>query len=149
MIRRAKFQDLNPCVKLFKESVSKLCVKEYTKDQIKAWIKIDKKKWEEKFIKDFIYIYEKQGEIASFISLKEDEKMLDLLFTYPKFTRLGLAKELLDFVLKKYSYKELYVFTSLSAKPFFLKNGFEVIRENEVSKEGQILKNFLMRKGNL
>ncbi|ECP8719701.1 GNAT family N-acetyltransferase, partial [Campylobacter jejuni] len=124
MIRRAKFQDLNPCVKLFKESVSKLCVKEYTKDQIKAWIKIDKKKWEEKFIKDFIYIYEKQGEIASFISLKEDEKMLDLLFTYPKFTRLGLAKELLDFVLKKYSYKELYVFTSLSAKPFFLKNGF-------------------------
>ncbi|HGQ6562154.1 TPA: GNAT family N-acetyltransferase, partial [Campylobacter jejuni subsp. jejuni] len=147
MIRRAKFQDLNPCVKLFKESVSKLCVKEYTKDQIKAWIKIDKKKWEEKFIKDFIYIYEKQGEIASFISLKEDEKMLDLLFTYPKFTRLGLAKELLDFVLKKYSYKELYVFTSLSAKPFFLKNGFEVIRENEVSKEGQILKNFLMRKG--
>ncbi|EAI2525705.1 TPA: GNAT family N-acetyltransferase, partial [Campylobacter jejuni] len=38
---------------------------------------------------------------------------------------------------------------SLSAKPFFLKNGFEVIRENEVSKEGQILKNFLMKKGNL
>ncbi|EAL2366682.1 GNAT family N-acetyltransferase, partial [Campylobacter jejuni] len=113
------------------------------------WIKIDKKKWEEKFIKDFIYIYEKQGEIASFISLKEDEKMLDLLFTHPKFTRLGLAKELLDFVLKKYSYKELYVFASLSAKPFFLRNGFEVIRENEVSKEGQILKNFLMKKGNL
>ncbi|EAL3144295.1 GNAT family N-acetyltransferase, partial [Campylobacter jejuni] len=27
--------------------------------------------------------------------------------------------------------------------------GFEVIRENEVSKEGQILKNFLMKKGNL
>ncbi|EAI7329804.1 GNAT family N-acetyltransferase, partial [Campylobacter jejuni] len=53
--------------------MSKLCVKEYTQDQIEAWIKIDKKKWEEKFIKDFIYIYEKQGEIASFISLKEDE----------------------------------------------------------------------------
>lgn len=26
--------------------------------------------------------------------------MLDLLFTHPKFTKLGLAKDLLDFVLK-------------------------------------------------
>lgn len=149
MIKRADFRDLDPCIKLFKQSVSKLCKNDYTKEQIYAWINIEQKAWEEKFAKDFVYIYEKQGKIVSFISLKEDEKMLDLLFTHPKFTRLGLAKDLLDFALKKYPYKELYVFASLSAKPFFLKNGFDVIRENKVSKEGQILKNFLMRKGNL
>lgn len=121
MIRRVEFQDLIPCIKLFKESVSKLCAKEYTQDQIKAWIKIDKKKWEEKFTKDFIYIYEKQGEIASFISLKEDEKMLDLLFTHPKFTRLGLAKELLDFVLKKILLQRTLCFCFFKRKTLLFK----------------------------
>ncbi|HDZ5051321.1 TPA: GNAT family N-acetyltransferase, partial [Campylobacter jejuni] len=48
-----------------------------------------------KFIKDFVCVYEKQGKIVSFISLKKI-KILDLLFAYPKFTRLGLAKNLLD-----------------------------------------------------
>lgn len=72
--------------------------------------------------------------------------MLDLLFTHPDFVRQGLAQNLLDFILKTYLHNEIYTFASLSAKDFFLKNGFELIKENKVIKEGQNLKKILMKK---
>lgn len=95
---------------------------------------------------DEIFVYEKRGKIASFISVKQEQKLLDLLFTHPDFVRQGLAQNLLDFILKTYLHNEIYTFASLSAKDFFLKNGFELIRENKVIKEGQNLKKILMKK---
>ncbi|EAL0998956.1 GNAT family N-acetyltransferase, partial [Campylobacter coli] len=74
----------------------------------------------------------KRGKIASFISVKQEQKLLDLLFTHPDFVRQGLAQNLLDFILKTYLHNEIYTFASLSAKDFFL--------------EGQNLKKFLMKK---
>lgn len=71
MIRKADIKDLNACLSLFEQSVTTLCAKDYTKDQIRAWIKIDRQQWEEKFKYDEIFIYEKRGEIASFISVKK------------------------------------------------------------------------------
>ncbi|MBK1972753.1 GNAT family N-acetyltransferase [Campylobacter sp. TTU-622] len=146
MIRKASIKDLNTCIILFKQSVKTLCLKDYTQKQIKMWIKIDKEKWEEKFKNNDVFIYEKEGKIASFISIINCQKMLDLLFTHPNFIKQGLAQNLLDFALKNYLYKEIYTFASLSAKDFFLKNNFKIVRENEVKRNDQILKNFLMKK---
>lgn len=146
MLRKADIKDLNACLSLFEQSVKTLCAKDYTKDQICAWIKIDRQQWEEKFKYDEIFVYEKRGKIASFISVKQEQKLLDLLFTHPDFVRQGLAQNLLDFILKTYLHNGIYTFASLSAKDFFLKNGFELIRENKVIKEGQNLKKFLMKK---
>ncbi|EAL8395373.1 GNAT family N-acetyltransferase, partial [Campylobacter jejuni] len=143
MLRKADIKDLNACLSLFEQSVKTLCAKDYTKDQICAWIKIDRQQWEEKFKYDEIFVYEKRGKIASFISVKQEQKLLDLLFTHPDFVRQGLAQNLLDFILKTYLHNEIYTFASLSAKDFFLKNGFELIRENKVIKEGQNLKKIL------
>ncbi len=91
MIRKADIKDLNACLSLFEQSVITLCAKDYTKDQIRAWIKIDRRQWEEKFKYDEIFLYEKRGEIASFISVKKEQQLLDLLFTHPDFVRQGLA----------------------------------------------------------
>ncbi|TEY04622.1 GNAT family N-acetyltransferase [Campylobacter sp. US33a] len=146
MIRKADIKDLEACIKLFKQSVKTLCAKDYTKDQIKAWLGIDEEKWKEKFKNDEIFIYEREGKIASFISIILDQKILDLLFTHPDFASQGLATNLLDFALRNYPHNEIYTFASLSAKEFFLKNDFEIVRENEAIRANQILKNFLMKK---
>ncbi|AGQ95769.1 hypothetical protein M635_05770 [Campylobacter jejuni 32488] len=42
MLRKADIKDLNACLSLFEQSVKILCAKDYTKDQICAWIKIDR-----------------------------------------------------------------------------------------------------------
>lgn len=131
---------------LFKQSVKMLCIKNYTQEQINAWLKIDKEKWEEKFKNNEVFVYKKEGKVVSFIGIMSDYKMLDLLFTHPNFTRKGLAQNLLDLALKNYIHKEIYTFASLSAKDFFLKNGFKIVRENKVKRNDQILKNFLMKK---
>ncbi|EGA3414555.1 GNAT family N-acetyltransferase, partial [Campylobacter coli] len=49
MLRKTDIKDLNACLSLFEQSVKTLCAKDYTKDQICAWIKIDRQQWEEKF----------------------------------------------------------------------------------------------------
>ncbi|HHY1357521.1 TPA: GNAT family N-acetyltransferase, partial [Campylobacter jejuni] len=38
MLRKADIKDLNACLSLFEQSVKTLCAKDYTKDQICAWI---------------------------------------------------------------------------------------------------------------
>lgn len=91
MLRKADIKDLNACLSLFEQSVKTLCAKDYTKDQICAWIKIDRQQWEEKFKYDEIFVYEKRGKIASFISVKQEQKLLDLLFTHPDFVRQGVG----------------------------------------------------------
>lgn len=146
MIKKADIKDLNSCIILFKQSVKILCIKDYTQEQINAWLKIDKEKWEEKFKNNEIFVCKKEDKVVSFIGIMSDYKMLDLLFTHPNFTRQGLAQNLLNFALKNYIHKEIYTFASLSAKDFFLKNGFKIVKENEVKRNDQILKNFLMKK---
>lgn len=146
MIRKADIKDLNACLILFEQSIKALCVNDYTKDQIDAWLDIDKEIWKEKFKNNEVFVYEKEGKIVSFLSIILDQKMLDLLFTHPKFAGRNLATNLLKFALKNYPYNEIYVFASLCALDFFLKNDFEILRENEVVKNNQILKNFLMKR---
>lgn len=72
--------------------------------------------------------------------------MLDLFFSDSKFAYQGYGKALLEFAIKNYPYNEIYTFSSISAKNFFLKANFKIIKENIVSKNQQKLKNFLMKK---
>lgn len=92
MLRKADIKDLNACSSLFEQSVKTLCAKDYTKDQIRAWIKIDRQQWEEKFKYDEIFVYEKRGKIASFISVKQEQKLLDLLFTCRRKNKISIWK---------------------------------------------------------
>ncbi|MBK1994186.1 GNAT family N-acetyltransferase, partial [Campylobacter novaezeelandiae] len=69
MIKKADIKDLNSCIMLFKQSVKILCTKDYTQDQINAWLKINKAKWKEKFKNNEVFVYKKEDKIVSFISI--------------------------------------------------------------------------------
>ncbi|CAM4075393.1 GNAT family N-acetyltransferase [Campylobacter armoricus] len=146
MIRRLDIKDLPSCIELFKQSVSMLCKNDYTKEQIHAWINIDQEVWEEKFQNQLGFAYEEKDKIISFISINLKEKTLDLCFTHVNFAYQGYGKALLEFALKSYPYSEIYTFASLSAKSFFLKAGFKIIKENIAIRGQQELKNFFMKK---
>ncbi|EAK9877780.1 GNAT family N-acetyltransferase [Campylobacter lari] len=146
MIRKLDIKDLASCIKLFKQSVSTLCKNDYTKEQIHAWTNISQKAWEEKFQNQLGFAYEEKGQIISFISINLKEKILDLCFTHANYAHQGYGKALLEFALKNYPYSEIYTFASLSAKNFFLKAGFKIIKENIAIIDQQELKNFLMKK---
>ncbi|EIY6494800.1 GNAT family N-acetyltransferase [Campylobacter volucris] len=146
MIRKFDIKDLHHCIKLFQKSVPILCKNDYTKEQILAWIDIDENIWKEKFKNQLNFAYEKEGKIITFISINLKEKMLDLFFSDSKFAYQGYGKALLEFAIKNYPYNEIYTFSSISAKNFFLKANFKIIKENIVLKNQQKLKNFLMKK---
>ncbi|EAI7262619.1 GNAT family N-acetyltransferase [Campylobacter lari] len=69
-----------------------------------------------------------------------------MLYSCKSYAHQGYGKALLEFALKNYPYSEIYTFASLSAKNFFLRAGFKIIKENIAIRDQQELKNFLMKK---
>lgn len=71
------------------------------------------------------------------------DRYIDLLFVDPKYTRRGVASALLKPSIKSES--ELTVNASITAKTFFERYGFQVVKQQNVECRGEWLTNFYMR----
>ena len=72
-----------------------------------------------------------------------------MLFVDPACQRRGVASALLDTVENAARVQRLAVLdtdASITARPFFEKHGFQVVRSQEVALRGQRLTNFRMEK---
>ncbi|EPN6339294.1 GNAT family N-acetyltransferase, partial [Campylobacter jejuni] len=76
-----------------------------------------------------------KGQIIYFISINIRRKNTRSLLYSCKLCSSRFIKALLEFTLKSYPYSEIYAFASLSAKNFFLKAGFKIIKENIVIRD--------------
>ena len=69
---------------------------------------------------------------------------LDLLFTHKDYQRQGIATALCNELEKGFSV--INTFASVTAKAFFEKRGYAVIKSQQVERFGIKLKNFIMQK---
>ncbi len=77
---------------------------------------------------------------------------LDMMFVHPAHQRLGVATALLatvESVAREQGLSRLFTEASITARPFFERHGFRVIRQRTVHRRGQDLTNFAMEKGAL
>ncbi|ENA2950879.1 GNAT family N-acetyltransferase, partial [Paraburkholderia ginsengiterrae] len=71
------------------------------------------------------------------------ERHIDMLFVDPEYTRRGVASALLKPLIKSES--ELTVDASITAKPFFERYGFQIVKQQHVECRGAWFTNFYMR----
>ena len=131
---------------LFYETVHTVNAADYTPDQLDAWAngKVDVSAWNDSFLAHRTLVAEEAGEIVGFADM--DGGYLDRLYVHKDFQRRGIASALCD-ALEGAS--EAAVFTthaSITAKPFFEKRGYRVVREQQVLRRGVLLTNFVMEK---
>ncbi len=72
-----------------------------------------------------------------------------MMFVHPEFQGLGIASRLLSRVEEealKLGFSQIYTEASRTARPFFERRGFRVVKKQVVEKRGQSLENFLMEK---
>ncbi len=146
-IRQYKNEDCDAVAKLFYETVHSVNAKDYTAEQLSAWTNnADSLKIRRDYLlKQYTLIAEINGEIVGFGSI-DKLGYLDLLFVHKDYQRQGIATALCNELEKGFSV--INTFASITAKSFFEKRGYSVIKSQQVERLGIKLKNFEMQKEN-
>jgi len=134
---------------LFTNTIHKRCDKDYSKEQLNAWANpnIDYKKWEQRVENTKPYLAIEDDTLVGFAEFYDD--YIDCFYIDHNYQGKGVGKMLLNHILnlaKSKNIEVLKVDASITAKPFFEKFDFVVVRKNIVERENIKLINFSMEK---
>ena len=144
-IRRLAAQDIPEMRKLFRATVLTVNSKDYTKEEVEDWALCGDsvEHWKELLAKndyigkellaknDYIGALDGQGGIVGFSSMNA-EGYLHSMFVHKDWQGKGVATLLLSEVEKiarRYGVHKISVEVSVTARPFFEKHGYKVVKE--------------------
>ncbi len=152
MIYRAyTSEDLAAVVRLFQDTVHTVCARDYTSKQLDAWApkELDMKKWQATLLAHHTIVAEEDGVIAGFGDM-DDTGYLDRLYVHKDFQRQGIAAAICDrleaALSPELSPVRFTTHASITAKPFFEKRGYRIVKEQTVERRGIRLTNYVMEK---
>lgn len=133
MIEKAEKADISDIVNVIRESILS-CVEDHKNDKniIKDWL--DNKTEENLTIwikSNLAFVYKENNQIYGIILASEKGEIL-LNYTLPKKQGLGIGSELLSHLKSKYqkeNKKGMTVESTITAKGFYLRKGFEVTKD--------------------
>ncbi|AFD05732.1 GNAT family N-acetyltransferase [Solitalea canadensis] len=149
-IRKADLNDISQLKELYYNTITTINVFDYNAEQIAAWASTADRtdSLANRIESQYFYICETtEGIITGFSSLEEDG-YLDLMYVHKDYQRQGIATLLLNAIISKATELNLTGLTteaSITAKSFFIKNGFEVTEEQKVFINYIGLTNYKMR----
>lgn len=135
--------------RLFYGTVHAVCLGDYTQEQVDAWADggVDVAAWDRSFLQHCTLVARIGGEIAGFADLDGD--YLDRLYVHKEYQRRSVATALaraLEQAAAEQGVKRLTTQASITARPFFEKRGWQVVKEQQVERKGVLLTNFVMEK---
>lgn len=142
MIRAYRRDDCEAIIDLFMEAV--MHVKEYDEQQRLAWAgnREEKQGWDASFRKHKTLVAVEDGKIVGFADMAED--YLDRLYVAYDKQGKGIATALVDELEK--GHDVITVHASYTARPFFERRGYVVLKKQTVVRHGVVLVNFVMQK---
>jgi len=131
---------------LFYNTVHKVNAKDYTKEQLDVWANgnIDLEKWNKSFEEHYSLVAIDNKIIIGFGDI-DKTGYLDRLFVHSDYQRKGIATAICN-QLEQAVQGSIITHASITAKPFFEKRGYRVIKEQQVERQGIFLTNFIMEK---
>ena len=151
LIRALKEIDILECITLFQETIHAVNAKDYSPKQLNAWAPMLKPevtpRWQT-LLENISYVAEYNNKIVGFGDLTVTG-YLDRLFVHQLFQGRGIAAAIvqkLEDRANELNVKEMTTAASITAKPFFEKSGFIVVREQQVEIHGVKLTNYFMSK---
>lgn len=150
-IRRLAAQDIPEMRKLFRATVLTVNSKDYTREEVEDWASCGDsvEHWKELLAKnDYIGALDGQGGIVGFSSMNA-EGYLHSMFVHKDWQGKGVATLLLSEVEKiarRYGVHKISVEVSVTARPFFEKHGYKVVKEQKAKANRLYLTNYVMEK---
>ena len=143
--------DIPEMRELFRTTVLTVNSKDYTKEKVADWASCGDSvaHWKELLAKnDYIGALDGQGNIIGFSSMNADG-YLHSMFVHKDWQGKGVATLLLSEVEKiarEYDVHKISVEVSITARPFFEKRGYKVLKEQKAKANRLWLTNYVMEK---
>ena len=149
ILRRYQPNDIDAIAALFYDTVHSMCVKDYTAEQLDAWADghVEKAVWNASLQAHHTLVAESGGMVVGFGDI--DGNYLDRLYVHKDWQARGVATAIVA-ALEQHAREtgETCVVThaSVTARPFFERRGYAVVKEQQVERKGVLLTNFVMEK---
>ncbi len=148
-IRKFRVEDSAQVARMHRDTIRIVNSRDYPKDQIEVW---SKRSTAERFRKS-------KHSILRFVAVEKDKIIgfsdynnsgeLTGLYIHKSYQGKGVGKKLLKKIetsaIKK-GLKELYLYSTITARDFYKKNGYKVIRKTKCNIGGEKLAVFFMKK---
>ena len=146
-LRRYAEADCPELARLFYDTVHTVNAKDYDQEQLDAWAtgEVGLESWNRSFLAHHTVVAEQDGIIVGFGDMDETG-YLDRLYVHKDYQRTGVATAICDELERSSATAEFITHASITARPFFEKRGYVVIKEQQVERRGVRLTNFVMRK---
>lgn len=149
-IRKGQYADLKELQLLFVETITDICRTDYDSRQIEVWTSgvENQTRWNEIMDRQFVLVAEYETQIVGFATLANDN-YLDLLYVHKHFQRQRIAYGLYADIEKeaiRRGQTELTADVSITARPFFEKVGFNIMKEQLIIRKDIALTNYKMFK---
>jgi putative acetyltransferase len=149
-IRLFEKQDAEQVARLFHETVREINSRDYSIEQVESWAPDDIyfRNWEKICSNRFTYVAEHEGAIAGFAEL-EPNGHIDCFYCHKNYQRCGVGTQLYQAIEAKaleLSVSHLTTEASITAKPFFQRMGFSMVKEQKVTCRGEVFINYAMEK---
>lgn len=147
-IRRYQQSDCKELTELFYNTVHTVNAKDYTKEQLDVWAtgQVDLEKWNQSLQEHFSVVVVDNDIIAGFGDI-DKTGYLDHLYVHANYQGKGIATGICN-QLEQAVQGNIITHASITARPFFEKRGYKVVKEQEVERQGIFLTNFVMEKDN-
>lgn len=149
-LRQATAGDLPEILTLFVEAIRQVASSDYKPAQIEAWAAgaRNQQRWENAIENQYFLVATVEDTIVGFGSL-EANNYVDFIFVHPDHHRKGVAQLIYQALEKEAQLKYSPILTanvSITARPFFLAQGFVVVKENKNQIKGVEITNYRMEK---
>lgn len=135
---------------LFYNTIRNVNLGDYSAEQCAAWAptRFDINVWTRRMAQSEPFVAVHNEQIVGFADVQADG-YIDYFFCHQDYQGKGVGKALMQHLLKmgrRYGVKRFYANVSITAKPFFLRSGFNIVTEQQVEIHGVTLTNFVMEK---
>lgn len=146
LLREYQISDCKEITELFYHTVHTVNVKDYTKEQLDVWApeQVDLEKWNQSLQAHYSIVAIENEVIAGFGDI-DKTGFLDRLFVHADYQGKGIATAICN-QLEQAVQGNITTHASITAKPFFEKRGYKVVKEQQVERQGIFLTNFCMEK---
>ena len=151
IVRSYDEQDTEELAKIYYHTIHNINCRDYTKEQLDVWApetSLQPQGWLKKFQRTNPFVATANEQIVGFAEF-EPNGHIDCFYCHYEWVGKGVGSALLNAINEKaleFGVDKIFAEVSITAKPFFEKNEFKVIRKQEVEREGLKLVNFQMEK---
>ncbi|MDW7547320.1 MULTISPECIES: GNAT family N-acetyltransferase [Pseudoalteromonas] len=136
--------------KLMFDTIRSVTIKHYSDNQVKAWAHSDiaDESWQDRLRSNQPLVAVLNGKIVGFADIQANG-LIDHFFCHAEHQGQGIGKALMLALLehsRTTNITRLFSHVSKTAKPFFERFGFDVIKEQQVNVRGEVLTNYLMER---